>query len=126
MLSHAFPSCPWLLAPPAACTVSSRAFFYTTQYFEKHKIVNLQNTLDSSYYKREAFYNGIKCRVGLVLDKAAAVRANLNLDGSPIREHIHNPPTALPFASSPLHSPITFPPRQDKKLGVRVALQHQR
>ena len=44
-----------------------------------------QNThLDTFHFKRAAFYNGIKSKVGLVLAKAAPFRITLNLDGAPI------------------------------------------
>ena len=43
--------------------------------------------------KRAALYNGIKCRVGLVLAQAAALRIHLNLDGAPISSRAFTHPT---------------------------------
>ena len=57
----------------------------TTKYFEAHGRQLAQNThLDSFHFKRAAFYNAIKSKVGLVLAKAAALRNTFNLDGAPI------------------------------------------
>ena len=53
----------------------------------------LQNHLDCFHYKRAAFYNGIKCRVGLKLAKAAALRVKFNLDGAPILSRAYTHPT---------------------------------
>ena len=57
----------------------------TTKYFEAHgRQLAQTNNLDTFHFKRAAFYNGIKSKVGLVLAKAAALRITLNLDGTPI------------------------------------------
>ena len=57
----------------------------TTKYFEAHgRQLAQTNNLDTFHFKRAAFYNGIKSKVGLVLAKAAALRITLNLDGAPI------------------------------------------
>jgi hypothetical protein len=53
-----------------------------------------QNNKDSFLYKLTAFYSGLKGKVGLIIAKAAALRVNINTDGSPVavdRTHItHN------------------------------------
>ena len=71
---------------------------------------------DSFRYKRAAFYSGIKGKVGLICAKAAALRININTDGSPVamgRTMTYHtfiarfsPPLLLPFASPPL-SPLS-------------------
>ena len=40
-----------------------------------------QQRCDSFRYRRAAFYNGLKSKVGLAAAKAAALRVNLNIDG---------------------------------------------
>ena len=40
-----------------------------------------QQHCDSFRYRRAAFYNGKKSKVGLAAAKAAALRVNLNIDG---------------------------------------------
>ena len=67
-----------MLAPPAVHSELARLVFLqahreTTLYFEDHgRRLVLQNHLDSFHYKLAAFYDGIKCRVGLVLAKGIA------------------------------------------------------
>ena len=69
----------------------------TTQYFEAQGQQLAQtNHLDTFHYKRAAFYNGLKSKVGLVLAKAAALRINLNLDGVPIPSRAYTHPTHRP------------------------------
>jgi hypothetical protein len=40
-----------------------------------------RNQSDSFSFKRAAFYNGLKSKVGLAAAKAAALRVNLNVQG---------------------------------------------
>ena len=66
----------------------------TTQYFEAQGQQLAQtNHLDTFHYKRAAFYNGLKSKVGLVLAKAAALRINLNLDCLTIPSRAYTHPT---------------------------------
>src|SRR6056300_162548 len=54
--------------------------------------VPAQTNQDSFRYKRAAFYSAIKGKVGLIFAKAAALRININTDGSPVamgRTHIN-------------------------------------
>ena len=46
--------------------------------------VPAQTNQDSFRYKRAAFYSGIKGKVDLIFAKAAALRININSDGSPV------------------------------------------
>ena len=99
----------------------------TTQYFEAQGQQLAQNNhLDTFHYKRAAFYNGLKSKVGLVLAKAAALRINLNLDCIPIPSPAYTHPTHRTrthqlHCTLPSHSP---PPRLEA-LSVREAVQHQ-
>ena len=43
-----------------------------------------QQHCDSFRYRRAAFYNGLKSKVGLAAAKAAALRVNLNINGCSI------------------------------------------
>ena len=66
----------------------------TTQYFEAQGQQLAQTShLDTFHYKRAAFYNGLKSKVGLVLAKAAALRINLNLDCLTIPSRAYTHPT---------------------------------
>eukprot|EP00918_Siedleckia_nematoides_P014216 GHVU01030904.1.p3 GENE.GHVU01030904.1~~GHVU01030904.1.p3 ORF type:complete len:138 (+),score=12.23 GHVU01030904.1:431-844(+) len=46
--------------------------------------VPAQQHCDSFRYRRAAFYNGLKSKVGLAAAKAAALRVNLNINGCSI------------------------------------------
>ena len=72
--------------------------------------VPAQTNQDSFRYKRAAFYSDIKGKVGLIFAKAAALRININTDGSPVamgRTHMHcsllasSPPPFLNTSSLP-------------------------
>jgi hypothetical protein len=39
------------------------------------------NNSEALWFKRDAFYNGLKSKVGLTAAKAAALRVNLNVQG---------------------------------------------
>ena len=39
------------------------------------------NNSETLWFKRQAFYNGLKSKVGLTAAKAAALRVNLNVQG---------------------------------------------
>ena len=60
---------------------------------------------DSFQYERVAFYSGIKEKAGLIFAKAAALRININTDGSPVamgRTHITHGSHAPRFLPSSL------------------------
>ena len=44
-------------------------------------------------FKRVAFLTQLKAKIGSSLDKAAAMRVNLNIDGTPITSHSHTHPS---------------------------------
>jgi hypothetical protein len=52
-----------------------------------------QTTSDKFHFRRAAFSSGLKSKVGLALAKAAALRINLNLDGTPIASKSHTHPS---------------------------------
>ena len=65
--------------------------------------VPAQTNQDSFRYKRAAFYSGIKGKVELIFAKAAALRININTDGSPVamgRTHITHTSHASHLLSS--------------------------
>ena len=75
--------------------------------------VPAQTNQDSFRYKRAAFYSGIKGKVGLIFAKAAALRININTDGSPVamgRTHITHTSHASHLLSSSLSHHL-LPPR---------------
>ena len=45
------------------------------------------------HYRRAAFSSHLKCRVGNILAKAAALRINLNIDGAPLASRSHTHPS---------------------------------
>ena len=45
------------------------------------------------HFRRAAFLQQLKSKVGLALDKTAVLRINLNLDGSPITSKSHTHPS---------------------------------
>ena len=54
------------------------------------------NNSEALRFKRAAFYNGLKSKVGLAADKAAALRINLNFLGCGI-------------VATPMHAPSRTP-----------------
>ena len=44
-------------------------------------------------FKRAAFLTQLKAKIGSTLDKAAALRVNLNIDGAPITSRTHTHPS---------------------------------
>jgi hypothetical protein len=47
------------------------------------------------HFRRVAFFAQLKAKVGSTLDEAAALRINLNIDGSPITSRTHTHPSHL-------------------------------
>ena len=78
---------PRSLVPQPACTASFCVFFFyrptgrlshTSLPLECHRKPNNSEALR---FKRAAFYNGLKSKVGLAAAKAAALRVNVNVQG---------------------------------------------
>jgi hypothetical protein len=59
-----------------------------------------QHDRDQFHYRRVPFSSQLKSKVGNILAKAAALRINLNIDGSPIAStsHVHSPITLANFS----------------------------
>jgi hypothetical protein len=56
----------------------------TDRFFAASGVLSTQSDRGFFQYLRVAFFSMFKSRVGNILDKAAALRINLNLDGSPM------------------------------------------
>ena len=66
---------------PPACTASFCVFFFyreTEAHFTAAGMPSQRNQSDSFRFKRAAFYQSLKSKVGLAAAKAAALRINLN------------------------------------------------
>jgi hypothetical protein len=102
---------------PAIMTTSSRmhgeflrllflqAHRETTEHFIATGLPSQQHRSDNAFwFKRAAFYMGLKSKVGLVAAKASALRINLNIQGcSIVAPPLHNPsrvPLLLPLLLS--------------------------
>jgi hypothetical protein len=64
----------------------------TEAYFTAAGLPSQRNQSESFWFKRAAFYQGLKSKVGLAAVKAAALRINLNVQGCSI-------------AAVPIHAP---------------------
>jgi hypothetical protein len=82
------------------------------------------NNSEALWFKRAAFYNGLKSKVGLAAAKAAALLVNLNVQGCGIvAPPLHAPsrtPLLLPLLLS--HKGVVPPeiPQLDKRLEPRL------
>jgi hypothetical protein len=56
----------------------------TDRFFAASGVQLAQHDRDQFHFRRAAFDQQLKSRVGLTLVKAAALRINLNIDGAPI------------------------------------------
>jgi hypothetical protein len=67
----------------------------TDRFFAASGVQSAQSNLGSSYshFRRAAFSWMMKSKCGNILAKAAALRINLNLDGSPITSQSHTHPS---------------------------------
>ncbi len=67
----------------------------TDRFFAASGVQSAQSNLGSSYshFRRAAFSSMLKSKCGNILAKAAALRINLNLDGSPITSQSHTHPS---------------------------------
>ena len=85
----------------------------TEAHFTAAGMSSQRNQSDSFRFKRAAFYNGLKSKVGLAAAKAAALRVNLNVQGCSI---VSSTPNARSLSHSPSAPPPSFtqspyPPR---------------
>ena len=61
----------------------------TDRFFVASGVQPAQTQRGMFHFRRAAFSSGINSKVGLALTKAAALRINLNLDGTPIVSKSH-------------------------------------
>jgi hypothetical protein len=67
-----------------------------TAFLQFQEFCQRNQTVDSSveeYFRRAAFSDQLKNKVGLALAKAAALRITINLDGAPIISKSHTHPS---------------------------------
>ena len=65
----------------------------TDRFFAASGVKLAQTDRGIFHYHRSAFSSILKSRVGNILAKAAALRINLNLDGTPISSKSHTHPS---------------------------------
>jgi hypothetical protein len=65
----------------------------TDRFFSASGVQSAQSTSGQFHFRRAAFSDQFKRKVGLSLVKAAALRINLNLDGAPITSKSHTHPS---------------------------------
>jgi hypothetical protein len=70
-----------------------QAYRKTDRFFAASGVLSAQSDRGFFHYRRAAFSSMLKSRVGNILAKAAALRINLNLDGSPIASKSHTHPS---------------------------------
>jgi hypothetical protein len=84
----------------------------TEAHFTAAGMSSQTNNSEALGFKRAAFYNGLKSKVGLAAAKAAALRVNLNVQGCGIvAPPLHGAlPLALPFCSPSFFHTISLLP----------------
>ena len=65
----------------------------TDRFFPASGVQSAQSDRGQFHFRRAAFLQQLKSKVGLALAKAAALRINLNLDGAPIASKSHTHPS---------------------------------
>ena len=65
----------------------------TDRFFAVSGVLSAQSDRGFFHYLRTAFSSMLKSRVGNILDMAASLRINLNIDGSPIVSKSHTHPS---------------------------------
>ena len=65
----------------------------TDRFFAASGVQLAQQDRDQFHFRRAAFASQLKSRVDLTLAKAAALRINLNIDGTPITSRTHTHPS---------------------------------
>ena len=83
----------------------------TDRFFAASGVQPAQTDRGMFHFRRVAFSSGLKSKVGLALAKAAVLRINLNLDGTPIASKSH---------THPLHSETSRLLTSSLSLGVPV------
>jgi hypothetical protein len=83
----------------------------TEAHFNETGVPSQRNQSDSFRFKRAAFFQSLKSKVGLAAAKAAALRINLNVEGCGIVAAQCTLLHALPFFSPSLFHTISLSPR---------------
>jgi len=83
----------------------------TEAHFTAAGMSSQRNHSDSFRFKRAAFYQSLKSKVGLAAAKAAALRINLNVEGCGIVAAPVHAPSRAPFFSPPSFTQYPPPPR---------------
>ena len=65
----------------------------TDRFFAASGVQLAQSTSGLFHFRRAAFSSQLKAKVGSTLAKAAALRVNLNIDGTPITSRTHTHPS---------------------------------
>jgi hypothetical protein len=65
----------------------------TDRFFAASGVQSKQSTSGQFHFRRAAFSQDLKRKVGLTLAKASALRINLNIDGAPIASKSHTHPS---------------------------------
>ena len=65
----------------------------TDRFFTASGVQFPQTQRDMFHFRRSAFSGQVKAKVGSTLTKAAVLRINLNIDGSPITSRTHTHPS---------------------------------
>ena len=81
----------------------------TESHFTAAGMSSQTNNSEALWFKRAAFYNGLKSKVGLAAANAAALRVNLNVQGY-CCGIVAPPMHALPFCSPSQFHTISLPP----------------
>jgi hypothetical protein len=66
---------------------------HTDRFFAASGVQLAQTQRGMFHFRRTAFSVQLKAKVGSTLDKAAALRINLNIDGAPITSRTHTHPS---------------------------------
>ena len=90
--------CLILLVRPAGYIVNLSDFYSyrligkLTAFFAASGVQLAQTQRGMFHFRRAAFSSPLKAKVGSTLTKAAALRINLNIDGTPINSRTHTHP----------------------------------
>jgi hypothetical protein len=89
----------------------------TDRFFAASGVQLVQSTIGQFHYRHMAFSSHLKSKIDNILDKAAALRITLNIDGVPIASKSHNHPS---------HSQTSRLLTSSLSLGVPVSRATQR
>ena len=93
----------------------------TDRFFAASGVQLAQSTSGLFHFLRTTFSSHLKTKVGSTLTKAASLRINLNIDGSPITSRTHTPPShsqTSRLLTSSLSLGVPVPPAPQCMRGV--------